>query len=414
MKQRILVAVACFALAALILLLLPLPPNGPDASTGPTDTGHTNPNTTPPSNVTLPPENSTVRLYSCDESVRAFFAAVAADYTDLTGVEVVVMAPEEDGCQASLQRYMESDEPPTVLCIHSQSQLKSWKDSLLDLGNTGLAEMLCNDGLGMRLDGKLLGIPMAVDGYGLLMNAELLASKGALSRNDIFDLPSLTTAVQILKNNSVKAFPTASFTMQDAWHLLMGGDLDSARAFIDLYLANGNKSGNTMTLFLDGKSAFCLGGSWEYDTLASITGSELHVRNLDILPHYAAGAMQYVCSTVWSVNAGASEDNIRATLHFLKWMVTAGEDTPAPVDRLEKLTVFVDSAWYGNQLEKKLRSYMQTEAAVLQWKETTTTGNRLLLALTEYINDSNETNWEAVCNTVDQVKSENGYTSLLN
>jgi hypothetical protein len=51
---------------------------------------------------------------------------------------------------------------------------------------------------------------------------------------------------------------------------------------------------------------------------------------------------------------------------------------------------------------------------VLQWKETTTTGNRLLLALTEYINDSNETNWEAVCNTVDQVKSENGYTSLHN
>lgn len=411
MKQRILVAVACFALAALILLLLPLPPNGPDASTGPTDTGHTNPNTTPPSNVTLPPENSTVRLYSCDESVRAFFAAVAADYTDLTGVEVVVMAPEEDGCQASLQRYMESDEPPTVLCIHSQSQLKSWKDSLLDLGNTGLAEMLCNDGLGMRLDGKLLGIPMEVDGYGLLFNADLLAKKGASSRDDFSNRSYLITAVQILKDNSVKAFPSAMFTVQDAWHLLMSGDLDSARAFIDLYLANCNKTGNPKQLFVDGKAAFCLGGSWDYDSLASAAGSALHVRDLDILPSYAAGAMQYVCSTVWSVNAGASEDDIRATLHFLKWMVTAGEDTPAPVDRLETLTPFADGSWYANRLEMKLRSYMQTEAAVLQWKETTTVANRLLLALTDYVNDGTETNWEAVCRTAEQIKLENGYVS---
>ncbi len=412
MKQRILVTVACFVLAALILLLLPPSANDPVVSTGPTVPPHTNPNTTPPSsNATLPPAGGAVRLYSCDEGVRAVFTELAAEYSTLTGLEVTVLGPGEDDCQAGLQRYMESENPPTVLCIHSQSQLKSWQDSLLDLGNTGLAEMLCNDGLGMRLDGKLLGIPMAVEGYGLLFNAELLASKGALSRNDIFDLSSLTTAVQILKNNSVKAFPSATFTLQDAWYLLMSGDLDSARALIDLQLANGNKTGNPKQLFLDGKAAFCLGGSWDYDSLASAAGSALHVRNLDILPSYAAGAMQYVCSTVWCVNADTSEDNIRATLHFLKWMVTAGEDTPAPVDRLETLTPFADGSWYANQLEKKLRYYMQTETVVLQWKETTTVANRLLLALTDYVNDSTETNWEAVCRTAEQIKLENGYVS---
>lgn len=412
MKHRILVAAASLVLAALILLLLPAGPNGPGAGTnpsGPLSPSHnTQPSDTPPVN-TQPSDSGVVRLYSCDDTIVTVFTELAAEYTALTGVEVVVLCQEPDGCQATLRRYMESEDPPTMLCVHSQSQLKDWKDTLLDLDDTALANALCNDGLGLRLDGKLLGIPAAVEGYGLLVNAELLGTKGALSRNDIFDLSSLTTAAQILKNNSVKAFPTAAATLQDAWYLLLGEDLESARAFIDLYLAGGSTTGDPLEQFLDGKAAFRIGGSWEYDMLASYTDTAFHVRNLDILPNYAAGAMQYVCSTVWCVNASARQEDIDATLAFLSWMVTAGEETAAPVDRLQTLAPFADAAWYGNQLEKKLRGYMQTEAAVLRWEDANAGDKRLLLALTAYMADNTDENWEALRLVVNMVKVENGY-----
>lgn len=413
MKYRILVAVVSLVLAALIIMLLPsahpsvdttLPTNGPTAPHG-----SAGPSVKPPSTGTLPENTGAVRLYSCDENFLPVFAALAAEYTNLTGVEVEVLSPEADGCQATLQRYMESEDPPTVLCVHSQRQLKAWSNTLLDLEDTALAAALCNDGLGLRLDGKLLGIPAGVEGFGLLVNAEILGTKGALSRNDITSFASLSTAVQILKNNSVKAFPAADPTLQDAWYLLLAEDLENVRAFVDLYMANCGTTGDPMTLFLDGKSAFCPGGTWDYDTLASFTESTLHVRNLDILPNYAAGAMQYICDTAWCVNASARQEDIDATLAFLTWMVTAPEGGAAPVDQLETLAPFADAAWYGNWLENKLRGYMRTEAAVIQWDGGDLSTGRLLIALETYLEESTDENWRQLCLTVEAIRAEYAY-----
>ena len=407
MKHRILVAAASLVLSALILLLLPAASDDPLLSTGP---GRLPPLTRPTASQTTQPEyTGVVRLYSCDEQIAAFLTETAAEYADLTGVEVVVLRQEADGCQATLQRYMQSEEPPTVLCVHSQRQLQAWKDTLLDLNGTDLAAALCNEDFGLWLYGELLGIPAAVEGYGLLVNAELLGTKGALSRNDIFDLSSLGTAAQILKNNSVKAFPTTAFTPQDAAYLLLSEDLQNARYFIDLYIANSSKTGDPLELFLAGKAAFCLGGSWQYDALANVVNSSFHVRNLDILPTYAAGAMQYVCSTAWCVNAGARQEDIDATLDFLTWMTTAGEEGAAPVDRLEMLSPFADAVWYGNQLEKRLRGYMRTEGAAVHWKDTDFSASRLLLALNVYVADNTDANWSTLCTETKRFKIDNGY-----
>lgn len=407
MKQRILVAAASLVLAALILLLLPLGPANTDATTGPTWLPPlTRPTSTKPTHVEA---GAMVRLYSCDEQILAVFTELAEEYTALTGVKVEVLSQEADGCQATLQRYMESEDPPTVLCVHSQNQLNAWQDTLLDLADTALAEGLCSDSFGLWQNGKLLAIPVAVEGYGLLVNAELLGTKGALSRNDIVDLSSLSTAAQILKNNSVKAFPTTVFTMQDAVNLLLSKDLQDARRFIDLYMANSNQSGDPRELFTGGKAAFYLGGTWEYDGFSAVENSTFHVRNLDIVPTYVAGGMQYVCSTAWCVNANVRQEELDATLAFLTWMITAGEEGGAPVDRLEMLSPFADAAWYGNQLEKRLRGYMRTETAVLQWKDSGLSASRLLLTLDLYVADSTDDNWEALCAAAQQYKIDNGY-----
>ncbi len=411
MKKRILIAAASLVLAALIILLVPKSPGGPDTGTLP---GVSTPSGQQPSSqpTTQPEDPGVVRLYSCNADFLAVYRELAAEYTALTNVEVVVLAPDADGCQASLQRLMKSEEPPTVFCVHNQSQLNQWQNTLLDLEGTAFAGALANDGLGLRIDGKLLGIPMDVDGYGLLVNAEVLALKAAMTRNNDFgSFSALTIAVQVLKDNSVKAFPAAAPTMQDAWCLLTTEDLTGTRSLIDLYVANCNKEGDPMAQFAEGKSAFYLGGTWEYDALAAIPDSSLHVRDLDILPTYAAGAMQYICNSAWCVNASARQEDMDATLAFMAWLVTAGEGTAAPVDRLQTLAPFADAAWYGNELERKLRGYMETEAAVIQWDGSEVAADSLLTALTVYMQDRTDENWQQLLQTVEQIRTESGYPS---
>lgn len=408
MKQRILVAAASLVLAALILLLLPLDSLPPNLGSQPTlspDTGM-NPTGTIPS--TPPQQPGVVRFYSCQADVLEGLLELAEEYTALTGVEVEVITADAAGCQTTLQRLLESEMPPTIFCIHSQSQLVAWKDSLLDLKDTALAAALCNEGLGLRLEGKLLAVPTAVEGYGLLANSEILGA--VLSRSEISDFSALSMWVKILKDNSIKTFPTAKFSVRDAWHLLMSEDLDRTRGFIDLYLANCTQTGDAMTLFAGGKTAFYLGGTWSYDDLAAMADGNFDLRNLDILPNYCEDAMQYICSAAWGIHGNAQPQDIDATLAFMAWLVTA-DGGPAPIDRLQTLAPFRDAAWYGNQLQKKMRGYMLSEAATLQWDGGGIGTDPLLMALMAYQEDRSDVNWYALCQVVEAMRTQYGYAS---
>ena len=281
MKQRIFVAVASLVLAALILLLLPPIHDPSPQPTVPTTIPTTQaPTTQAP--TTPPAPVGVVRIYSCDPAVRAVLTGLASDYTAQTGMAVEILAPAGDDCQASLQQLLAGENPPTAFCVHNRSQLEELASTALDLNGTDLAALLRNEGLTLRVDGQWLGIPMGLKAYGLLMNAELLASL-AQTRSDITDLTSLSTVVKILKDNSVKAFPTLTPTPELAGYLLGMQEPANARAFLDLYLTNSIKTGDALTQFLEGKVAFLPGGSWEYDTLASYTDQKFHIRNLDIL-----------------------------------------------------------------------------------------------------------------------------------
>lgn len=392
MKQRILVAVVSVVLAAVILLLLPpAHPQGPK----PTDPTHdTGSNTKPTAPITGPSDTpGAVRLYSCNEAWLAAFETLAAQYSELTGTEVVLLRPEANDCQETLARLMESEDPPTVLCVHSQTQLEGWTESLLDLQGTDFAAALFANSFGLHVDGKLLAIPMDLEGFGLLLNAQVLGAQGALSRNDITDSQSLAMAAQILKNNSVKAFSAAQFDTAVALSLLFYGDSAQVRAFLDLYMANSHTSGDAKTQFLNGECAFYLGGTWNSEWLDDREDQALQLRNLDILPTYTTSGIQYHFSTAWCVNGSARQEDISATLQFLTWLVSAGEEGTVPVDALQALTPFTDGTWYGNQLEKKLLTYMKTEPAVIRWVPASGDYQKLITALETYLQNRSDENW---------------------
>lgn len=384
MKTRIWIAAVSILLAALILLLLPTaaPVEQPTVTTQPT---------TQPTTMPAP---GAVRLYSCNREILPLLTQLAADYTAQTGVEVVVLTAGDTGCMPMLEMLMAGENPPTILCMHSQEDLLTWKDSLLDLSGTALEEALCSPSFGFRMDGKLLAVPMTVEGLGLLFNARLLSV--VMTRNDIRDYASLVTAVQILESNGLTAFAGVPVGMPVWLRLMYSSDRDIMRSFLDLYTDNQVGKGDAMDQFMSGKSVFILGTTADYDLLSQQPDQVLALRDLDILPSCTGEGLQYLCKNAWGVNGSARPVDVEASLDFLQWLVTATEQAPAPIDRLQILSPFRDSAWYSNQLEKKLRGYMLTEAAVLSWDARIANERPLLLALDAYTKNPNDENWNAL------------------
>lgn len=393
MKQRIFIAIACVVVAAVILLSLP-PAHPVTQPTIPL------PSLNKPTQPTVPttlPDPGVVRLYSCDIAWVMALRELAAQYTELTGTEVTVLSPATgEDCQTALAAYMDSDEPPTAFCFHTQSQMEAWQNYLLPLEDTPLADTLYSADFGLTVGDHTLALPMDMEAFGLLFNANLLGSKGSYTRDDITDLAGLTTAVQILKNNSTKAFPVGTMSDDDALRLLSGGDSGDILAFLNLYINNCNSSGEEWDRFLNGKSVFCLGTTADYDLVAQQTNKVLKVRNLDILPTFSAGAMQYFCTTAWGINGCLRQEDVDVTVEFLSWLFTASEESDAPVDQLQSLTPFADADWYGNPLEKKLLGYMKTEPAVIGWKVDVQPEDPILVALNAYLTTPGDETWSAL------------------
>ena len=385
MKTRIWIAAISVLLSAVILLLLPqaMPP-----VTQPTDSLR------PATQPTTAPAPGVVRLYSCNQETLPVLTQLATDYTARTGAEVVVLTAGDTGCMPMLEMLMQGENPPTILCMHSQTDLLTWRDSLLDLSGTALEEALCSPSFGFRQDGKLLAVPMAVEGMGLLVNARLLSV--VMTRNDILDYASLATAVQILESNGLTAFANVPVGMPVWLRMLHSSDRDTMRSFLDLYVNNQIGTGNAMDQFMSGKTVFILGTTADYNQLSQQPDQVLALRDLDILPSCTGEGLQYLCKTAWGVNGNARPADVEASLDFLQWLVTATEEAPAPVDQLQVLAPFRDSAWYANQLEKKLRGYMQTESAVLVWDARIANDRPLLLALDAYTKDPSDENWNAL------------------
>ncbi|MCQ2437558.1 MAG: extracellular solute-binding protein [Clostridia bacterium] len=83
--------------------------------------------------------------------------------------------------------------------------------------------------------------------------------------------------------------------------------------------------------FGEGKAVFYQNGTWEY---ASLTGNfGLNAEDLTMIPIYCGvdGESEAgLCAgteNCWAVNNTASEENIEATLEFMKWVVTSEEGT---------------------------------------------------------------------------------------
>ena len=382
MKKPWIIFAVCLVVALALCLFASWPrDNGTDGPSWPTIPPHY---TKPTGN---PGQEGQVRLFIGNTQSPEAYAALLQQYSAQTGGKVTLV---------------DNIGEATIFAISSSKEMEQLKHQLYDLTDAAVLEKLYQPEFALTVDGKPVALAMDVTAYGLICNGKLLARAGVHSPEEITNFGRLQETIYLIREKQaelkVGAFGIADPSNRDFVRLLAGiGDPAQIRGFLDLYIQNDLSGSDAKSQFAGDRTVFYLGGAWEYPDFA-----KPDVFDFGILPVYTpdGGSIQCICSYYWGVNNQAAQEDIQASLVFMDWLVTAGENGTVPVDSLGIYAPFRDAVAAEDIFMKKLRTHLQTKPVALSWAMALDvqemTWKQLSLALEVYIADPSDENWAEV------------------
>ena len=295
--------------------------------------------------------------------------ALAETYTKQTGVPVTVVTAASGTYDQTLTSEMDKSEAPTMFQVGNPGAVATWGEYCLDLTGTDVYnEMTTHAFDQVGDDGFTYSIGYCYECYGIIVNKALLEQAGH-SIDEIKDFESLKAVADDIHARAGElgfdAFSSAGLDSSSSWrfsgHLanmplyyefrddgitaqpetIKGTYLDNFKMIWDLYTTDSATTGADLLTstgdaseaeFGAGKAVFFQNGSWEY---ASLIGEKFNMdpANLQMIPIYCGVEGETdagLCSgteNCWAVNCEADEEDIQATLDFMKWVVTSDEGT---------------------------------------------------------------------------------------
>ncbi|MGN7454535.1 ABC transporter substrate-binding protein [Paenibacillus pasadenensis] len=254
---------------------------------------------------------------------------------------------------AGLKAKFASGQEPDIFNNGGNADLTTWVDKLEDLsGEPWQSDVIDTAKEGITSGGKNYGLPMGIEGYGLLYNKDLFAKAGIDTPPKT--LTELKAAVEKLKAADITPFANG---YQEWWVLgnhtfnVALADQEDPAAFIqsmnekkgdlagnkvvgdwfnlfDLMIQNSNKNPLTtdyntqVTLFASGKAAMMQQGNWTQVQIDGITPD----MNIGVLPmpiddSEKSGNIFVGVPNYWVVNKNAK--NKQAAKDFLNWLATS-------------------------------------------------------------------------------------------
>ena len=297
--------------------------------------------------------------------------ALAKTYTEQTGVPVKVVTAASGTYDTTLAAELDKSSAPTLFQCGNQGAINSYGDYCYPLDGTAIMDQMTTDAFNLKgEDGQTLAIGYCYEAFGIIVNKALLEKAGH-SIDEITNFESLKAVADDIHARADElgfdAFSSAGLDGSSSWrfsgHLanmplfyefrdngvtsqpatITGAYLDNYKNVWDMYTTDSATTGAALTTatgdaseaeFGQGKSVFYQNGSWEY---ANLTGEEkgfkMNPEDLAMIPIYCGVEGEekagLCCGTenCWAVNKYASEEDIKATLEFMKWVVTSDEGT---------------------------------------------------------------------------------------
>ena len=365
--------------------------------------------------------------------------ALAAAYTEETGVEVTVVTAASGEYETTLMSEMGKSGAPTLFQVNGPVGLANWKDYCYDLADSAVYGELVSDDYALIEDGTVYGVGYVIESYGIITNKTLLEKAGYTVEDiqSFEDLKAVAEDITARKDElGFAAFASTGMDSSSDWrfktHLanltiyfeyqedgitstdaIKGTNLDNYKAIFDLYINNSTCEGDALAAktgddarneFLAGDAVFYQNGSWEY---GSLTGDGTFTDDdLAMIPIYVGAgdeANQGLCTgceNYWCVNGQADEADIEATLAFLEWVVTSEEGTTSLGSDMGFVIPFKGAIEAENVFVQQDKEMLEAGKTPVSWNFTTMPSeewkNGVGSALTAYAADQTPANWGSV------------------
>ncbi len=329
---------------------------------------------------------------------------IAKTYEKEKGVKVKVVTAASGNYNSTLTSEMGKSAAPTLFVVGNQAAVKTWNDYCIDLKGTDVYNELNTDAFNLTDEnGKVASIGYCYESYGIIVNKKLLKKAGH-EITDIKDFASLKSVAEDIHKRADKlgfdAFTSSGLDDASAWrftgHLanmplfyegrddgwkeapaeIKGTYLENFKNVWDLYINNSKYKKNTLATggydaeaeFKKGEAVFYQNGTWEYDALKKSISDD----DMQMIPIYCGVEGEEkagLCSgteNCWAVNAKASEADQKATLDFMKWLVTSKEGTKVMAEQFGAIP-YKNAADSGNVFLKNANDLLEAGNYNVDW-----------------------------------------------
>ncbi|MDQ0344000.1 raffinose/stachyose/melibiose transport system substrate-binding protein [Lederbergia wuyishanensis] len=271
--------------------------------------------------------------------------ALAKDYEKEKGVKVEVWETTGDDYFQQLKTKLSSKQGPSIFTLGGLTEGEQLKSYAYDLSNQDFMKNVAPE-KELLVDGKKVGLPYGIEGYGLVYNKSLVKPE------DVKDYDSFNNTLKSLKAEGINGLGLSQESYFLIAHILNTpfALLDDPEAFIEKLNKGEVKMADTKEFqefakfmesiraesynpleynydkqigdFATGKTAMIHQGNWAYGMFKDYgdLGFEMGMLPLPLMGNdkISVGVPSY-----WAVNADADQKEIDAALDFLNWLTTS-------------------------------------------------------------------------------------------
>lgn len=299
-------------------------------------------------------------------------AKVYEDSHEGVSIEISTVGGGDDYGSA-LRAQFQSGSEPTIYNIGGPQDVEDWSEKLEDLTDFELTGKAVDNTLGaVTKDGKVYGLPLTLEGYGLIYNKEIFKQAG-IDADKIVTFADLEKAAKTLDSKKEELGLDAVFCLpaKEQWVIgLHTSNLVFSNEFADATEAYNAKEvqfkySNQLKQIIDiqadyglqpdgkkssvngvdystqvekefslGKVAMIQQGNWVYSSIAGI--DEELAENIGILPipvdGVKEGSIPVGVPMYWAVNSNKDDAEKDAAKDFLNWLYTSDEGKKIIID----------------------------------------------------------------------------------
>jgi len=284
-----------------------------------------------------------IALFQSKVEIAEALENLVAKYKEETGNEVEVWGSAGDSYITQLQTKLAANEGPTIFSVQPGAEAEKFASYYHDMTNESYAKYI-SPNMALEIDGKVVGVPIGVEGFGLVYN------KALYDPSKVTDTSSLVKALEQFKADGINGLSLSQEAYFLIGHIINTpfalqkdpvafiekvnkgevklADVPEFQEFAKVMEAIRANSINPMEVTYDtqmgdlatGKTAIVHQGNWSYGMLADYDEIEIGMAPLPIMGN---DKLAVDIPAGWVINNKASEAQIKAANAFIEWLYTS-------------------------------------------------------------------------------------------